>query len=1773
MIKFRHLIYFLSCSTIYHLPSTLCFSQHYMALPSTSTRFLLLDRPDPNKIFKDIEESTPTLKHFPLTDYSQEMWNKAREAVESGKIREQLPVTEEIIIPTEIPSPPPGEIEFKESQTTLSLTGRKVIGFNYSGKSYINEQKTIIRPKSSSAFEINQQLQVRMQGKVGEKITVNVDYDDTKQDKQDISVVYQGDPEEVVQNVSFGDIDLSLPATEFVSYNKQLFGIRTDLKAKNAKFTIVGSRTKGQTRVRRFTGNTQFQGVDILDSQYLRRQYYDITFGNTARLPIKQGSEKIYIDRQTQQVVDNITIFEKTGDDLAVQSSSYTGKFQFLNPGIDYVMDYAKGIVMFTRSLNPQDVVIIDFENANGTKLSQNPSTASLLTGGTGNYKIIKTVNDIYISSTTADLEVGYKRELKTYYSIGQTNIVRDDGRGNFVLKVQDFNRQEVGSSLTPVQKYPDTIHVDFEQGRFYLDHVFTVPGSTEPDPQIYSPSPIAKRIIRVEYYYRFKTFMLEPNIVVQSEIVRIDGNEKKRHQDYFIDYDSGFITFYYPETIRQDSVIEITYEVSPFGGLGNVSLLGARASYDLGSHISLGSSLLYQGGFKPNTVPSVSDLTNSITVVEGDMQLKNLNLLGIKSNFNVEAAQSINNPNLFDYALIDNMEGITQEDSLSMDHNFWYIASNPTEGPSDPDAIEWKTEKIKATDINSQAGSEDTQQVLSINYDFSISTEVSIVYPFSSGGLDFSQKNVLELVLYGNYSSSNPGPQINIHLGQINEDVDGSGGQSFKCASGISLTGAPKSEDINCDGQLGTNEDIGWEYKFGNKSKRFGAGNGRIDTTDLDKNGRLDPESPLLGGSFGYRYNQDFIDKNDNNIQKSTINFSGWHTWYVPLNISSTDTYKWSAIKQVRISLKKSPGGATSGIVKFARISVIGNSWYVQQSTTPGKLDVLSVNNINTPEYIPIYNASQQEARQVFEDLYGSVSEQKRRTDSITLTEQSLAINYTNIDSNSTAYVYKKFLRPIDISQHEKFRFLLYSTATSNAYFYLKVGDENNYHQAEIPLNFTGWRLYTIEQKDVTKDGIPEEWQDKSNPSYGVILSSKGSPNLQQVSIIMAQILAKDLNQYSGIVYLNEIHLDKSKERKGQALKAEGSFEIPRWFSFGGKHRKVDRNFQTPVTVITNQENEQNSAYLNISRISFFPMSFNASKQITETPNTYLTGTHNLVTSLQGGTVKRFDGTATGNINIRHLPNIGLNYVTNKTEYILAKREDNKNTYSGNFNYNVPIKFFIVPRTVNANYSLSISDVDYEKTSFNIAQNFANTRETGNNYGIKLSFVPWSGSTFNPGYSYQEVREKRTELATLNISTYPKSAQQTVELNSNFRFFSWFNPGINYSISTIENNNLNITTVTVAQSSAVFNVGDIKTITRNSQGSLGLNINMNELMPKNKLLRSMMVTSNYQIQDGDTWQNIEKEFDSRKYLWIRDSIKPAQKLAQRTNLTKRDTISSNQRWQPFVGYAFKGRYSPFSTLSIMNNFSNSVQRSETTGTRSKTINRTFPDMVLSFSHVEILTHTEKWAQSATLNFKFSKNSNENVNISLETSKNYGLDLRFRLLNFMDTAMSYNLRLSDKTNLRLNLLEQESKHNDVTLQGTFGIKKFTFTPKIGYSSDLTETGLGVKTQDLTTITPSILARTDLQAPKGLKLPFIKKTPVTLTNRIIWTTTLSYAIKKSPITIAENSRLLSFNTSADYEAMTNLRITINAAVKRLWHTKLKQEEYLEYQAGSTLVFQF
>lgn len=1741
------------------------------ASPVFGQRFQLIDRQELEEFF-EVEGSTPSVeieldeflaeREDDFFSYGQERWNETRKAAEEGR----LP-SEEIEVSTapagaqevaEAPTLPEPELEVPAYGTSLSITGRKVIGFNYSTKKFLNPQTSITRAGSQSVLDIDQQLQIRMQGKVGPKISVNIDYDDTKPNKQDISVVYQGDPQEVVQNASFGDINLSLPATEFVSYDKQLFGIRADIKVKRLNWTIVGSRTKGTTKSKQFVGTTQFVSRDILDVNYIRRQFYDLTFGNTGRLPIQPGSEQVFIDLQIPSQ-RNINTQNLTVDDLGEPSATYTGEFNQLIRGQDYVVDYTRGVLNFRNALPAQAVVAVNFLNFNGTSLAQE--------NGTGRFKLIKTSNDLPISTSTASQELGFKRELKTFYSLGQAPIIRDDGRGSFILRVLDQNRNEVGPSLTPIQSYPGSIEVDFERGTFHLLEPFA-------EADIYNPTPTSHFVLFSEFRFRLKTYFLEPNLVFQSETVLLDGARLTRNVDYYIDYDSGFINFFNEEKIRPNSVIDVSYEVAPFGGLATNSLLGTRVSYNIASWWSAGSTLLYDAATKSPTVPNINELARSLFVYEADTQIKGIKLLPFLSlsNLGVEVAQSQNNPNLSKFAIVDNMEGIKSDDSASTDKNFWFIASNPSLVSADPQAFTVNNESIKVLDIspNSQASPNDTQQVLRVDYNFDVnsSSEVSIVYPFSDAGLDFSQKTFLEVVMFSDRQAADSGAELNFTLGSINEDVIGNG--------------VLRTEDLNNDNILQAAEDIGWLYDPpGKNSTRFGANNGRLDSVDLNHNGRLDAQD-FSGGSFGYAGTPGLFDVTSGST-RATADFSDgkWHVFQVPLNISTAAASNWAAIRQVRLSLRKGASSSGSGFVRIARLSVVGNTW--RQGTVEGSsgtLQVSGINNEDNPDYVPIFN-SPGDGQAVFNDLN---SGQRLEPGVKNRVEQALSLTFQDLAPGSTAFTQRQFARAFDISQHKKFRFLVFSRADLNPdqssgaeTFFLRLGNAQNYFQYSFPITsgFNGWKLFSGELVDENGDKVPDSFKN-ATAGADVTISTVGSPSFQQItSIFIGLINNGGVAISSGSIWVNELHVSEPLIRTGNARKLEASFDVPRWMNFGAKHRFVDRDWQTPTTVVSNQDNRQDSAFLNFSRLGFFPMNFNANRTITETPSVALTGANsNLVSLLQQGRVVHWTGSGTGNLSLGKLPKFNLGYNQDRIEYELLTRLDDKKSYSGQMSYSVPLKFSLFPRTVDLSYTRTLYSVTFESLQVLLTTGTANTEEFTDDLGAKLSYQFKGGSAFNPTYSLKKVKENREEftLSSVRRLSYPKAVNQTAGFTANLNLLKWLSPSFNYSVNNVENNLLSPSTVVVQGSTSTFDVGDIKTVNRTASGGVSLSLAMNSIFTKSKLLRSMNLSSSYQIQDGDNWENVEKEFSSLTDLWIRKPLSPRNAVARRSSLTLRDTINSTLRWSPLEAYELTGRGESLRTLTLTNNYVLSDELKEVTGTRSRSVAVTLPDILATLSKIEKLLRTEDWMANALINLKFARRTTENVGSSFGVDQNVGMDFRFMGWRRYDTAFSFNQKDTSSEDLRIGKITQEAVHRDMALQTTFDVRHWRFTPKIDYAFDRSVQGNGVVNQDVTVITPSVLGRADLALPRGLRLPFTKKDLV-LPNRLIWTSTLSLAFRRSPVTQGDNFRLLNFTSNGDYEIAKNLRMTLSAGLQRLWHKFLKQEDFISYNLGTTVTFQF
>lgn len=1718
-----------------------------------------------------------------LLHYSDAFWRQAVTSVEGAyKLdNEPEPIPDLTLLNPTLSLPLYG--------TSIALTGRYVLGFKTAAKKYKEPSKSASTSNTNQRnLEMTQQMQLKMQGKIMDRVFVDIDYDDQREEEKTLSVAYRGKPGEIVQEAEFGDINLALPQTDLIAYQKQLFGAKMHLQYKNANLYVIGSQTKGTSKQKQFVGSSVQEIVSLADTSYLRRTYYDLTFGGNIHgdpqlqpdayndwknnvISISPGSEEIYLNSNTTS--RTFVPIEKTATDY-LGTQLYTAQFELLTRGVDYTIDYARGIVTFKRTITAQSVIAVDYRNAQGQLLSEMGTTPNTI-------KLIKTENDKPFEGTAT--ETANKLEMKTFYRIGAQKITEDNGKGNFVLTLLDANGQDAGGSASPQQVYPTTITMDFDQGIFELKSRMT------DDIGLYNATPVSarNRTFKIQYESTVKTYFIESDIVVQSEHVTLNGRPLVRNNDYYIDYTSGFITFYRGEEITENAVIDISYDTVT-GTSSNNSVLGGRLDYKLFDKIVMGATMIQEGGEKPAVVPQVGAYSKELLVYGADVKGRDIKL-GDKVNvdFSAEAARSQKKQNMFGYAMIDSMNETSEQVGGSMIFRDWLIASNPNNKPNFLDAIRWDSQDLPALEINPHAiaNANDKQQVLVLNYDFTQGVdfdgrdEVSIVYPLSKSGLDLSSKTTFELTILGETG----GPQVNFTFGNISEDSDGSGGMTTQCGSGV-----PKTEDIYCRNSLAPNEDVGWLYANPDGTEQRynpfvynlynpeSQPNGRIDTQDLNGNGKFDTENIPTQGNFG------FGGANIDGMSGGhTADNTTWQTYSMPFQI--TNKSEWTAVRHLRITLKK--GTKLKGQIKIANIALSGTSWNTEAdpNANPAEMSVSGINNVDDITYEPIFN-SPGDGQTVFNYLYGSIQNYRSTLDSANVLDQALRLKFNTtglpvvIDDPSSPvltgerYANRNF-RSMDFSQHREFRFLLHSKmANAGSEFFLKVGTQTNYDKIIVPLDFDGWRLISVKMVDTNGDGIPDSFTNVSNPDYGIKIVNYRAPggllNFREISLIISGMQRpQGASGSAGEVWLNVIHLADAITLTGEAYKGDVTVTWDGWGSASAKYKHQDSNFETPLTVAKNQETTEEEYLLKVDRIKEFPMSAKFTRSEVTTPLITDTTNYNTVSLLDKGKVERQNATVRGDFIKENLPKIGLEYTLDRTDYQLMKRKDDAQTYGATLSHSVG-SF----KNISAGYYLTNSSVDYDRVRHEESTTYYNTDEDTHKMNMKFTYQPTQNFNLIPSYSLSKSSEDRLHYGDNKIH-YPKAMTQRAGLSSTWRIAKWLVPSASYNISTVENNNLTAKTPTKAGTDVTVGVGDVKTITRNADGSVSLTINGNDLLPQSKLFSTLVVSSGYRIQDADAWSDVDRSFDSRKELWIRgDSFKQVGRYGYRRNMTLRDTFTSTQRWNPLSKYEFTGAAAPLKTVSVINNFSKTLQKNDQTGTMYNSTSMTLPDLTFSISDLEKFFYAGKWFANSNLKLRYSWVEQTNIGTDEQETIQYGADLRFMFLNYFDTVLTGQRKESNKDDLRLRTSLERQRENNLSAQTSFYIKSLRLTPKLTYVTYDKWLVNGQVSQSTKEMVPSLNLRWDFNLPHGLKLPFINRI-YSATNRVIWNTNISFTDKRSQVEVIDNYQKYDVTTSLNYEFSQNLRFTLSGGLTVLEHAYVKTEDYTAYNIAANMTIQF
>jgi hypothetical protein len=1246
---------------------------------------------------KSAAEPNPVPFHFNQND-----WNKMRRDVEGGRTPgKEEPIVQQSTTTTtaqvEPPKPPPGQISFDlPYESSLSITGRKVIKVDIENKHITPERaKELGTTQDTQQFTMEQELQAKIQGTVARKTTINVNFDDTKENVQDFSVVYKGDPDEVVQEAAFGDIVLSLPATEFVNYQKQLFGIRASLKYKKAGLMVIGSRTKGTTETKRFTGSTERKQKVVNDVDYIRRKFYDLTFTSATQMYSSTGPyngqtvlplndsipEQVFIEDTTGLLLDatNYLVAYPTEPE-----TSFTVRMRRMSRGVDYSIDRLKGIITFTNPVNESVRIAIDFSIANGTQLINLPNVAP---------RII----NLIIKDKTPE-HPGASQEIRRFYSTGDRNIIRDNGLGNFLLTVKDPNQQsEIGASLSPQQIYPGTIEMNFDTGIFELKNTFGFTDLYAPNVSVGTP---LHSVFVLEYQALKRTFFLRPNIVLQSETISVDGRRLNRDLDYFIDYDIGTITFFNDDLIRDSSVIEATYEFAPFGGTLGETLVGARATYDIMTNQrmgkaafdswTVGSTVLYNFSAKPTSPPDIRSTPSSLLVTEGDTKVSGLKFgeLPINTNFTIEEARSTENPNLFGKALIDSMEGIRQEDGAPLLKDSWQVAANPQNGTynnvtdfrgrDNPSShLTWVEVDALTEDPND---GDATQKGLAVGYNLNTLTaatseQVSMVNVISLSGRDFSKKTSLEVDLTGS-GTAGAGVEMLIEYGTFNEDSDNDGLLDTE-------------DQIPFDGILNLGEDVGFVYdgpgddllkatSGDNATVRVGNGNTRLDSEDLTGDRVLNTSDRSATDLPIFEISQARPLVFNGNTY-TDLSFTNRVFFKIPLRfdqLSENENARLLSVKQVRITLRnRAMATPQSGTIILSKLALVGNTWQPAEITQTSLTSTMSVTAINNKDgfpqnlYVPLFGLAD------YNELYkGNIPESDTR-------EQALALNY-DLQPGATATTKSVYGAARDFAKHDILKFFISKKnsdddcssaacpAGQNGQVFFQAGSETEYQKASIDIDripARSWAVITIRQADINNDGTPDQWE---SDTPGVTITRVGSaPSLTSISQLKFGVYNSSTGAgaptISNEIWINDIHQSDPHERNGAARRYSFDTSWTNWMDFGGTYRDVDRLFQTPTTAITNQDRKQTSSFINISRLKFLPLTFKRSVDETFTPAAYRTNTNALVSFLQEGSLRNETNNATARLILPgNLPAFDMSYDNAISKANLTQRTDRSDTW-----------------------------------------------------------------------------------------------------------------------------------------------------------------------------------------------------------------------------------------------------------------------------------------------------------------------------------------------------------------------------------------------------------------------------------------------------------------------------------------------------------------------------
>ncbi len=623
-----------------------------------------LDEPRYLTVDNYFENNFKTLFHKILRQKTEKLLENTERSSEAGLIPEIVIELPNIALPRAVR-------RFMGNKAgRLSLDGSQRLTF--SGNQTKRDDRAA-EDEQNTDFDVilQQDLNLRLRGTIGEKIHVDVNHQSTS-DKDamptptEVNVSYEGDEDEIVQSIEGGNISLALSGSRFISYSissEGLFGIKSNLKAGNLEVTTILGKDQAKKNTQKWRGDSQAEQKTIESRNYVKRRMFfidhphaifalsdavdpngyqnnyvlpnpetgkwQVTASGNSLLPNRNEPLILYYD--DHDVNNNQTTIEGR----EINNDDITYNFNILTEGIEFTVDYDSGIITiypenidFIYAILKGHTIGITYTRNDGVVIGDDASTPVRV-------KILHRLNQ-----DSSDEEWNFM--VRNIYSLGMQNIQNDgfelnvytdnaDGSKNYnavdSLQLGNINLNEYLALDTNQDGVVngDDATVNLTSG--FVIFPFLKPFVALGDAVIYNEDQVnyneyINKISVIGNIGRESINLNAMNILPGSVEIKLNGNILKENVDYLVDYDFGNITFLNPEAKAPDSEIEISYQYRPIFQIDAKTIIGLRADMKFNENFKLGGTFIYQSETVNEDRPKIYNENRSIILSDIDGEL-----------------------------------------------------------------------------------------------------------------------------------------------------------------------------------------------------------------------------------------------------------------------------------------------------------------------------------------------------------------------------------------------------------------------------------------------------------------------------------------------------------------------------------------------------------------------------------------------------------------------------------------------------------------------------------------------------------------------------------------------------------------------------------------------------------------------------------------------------------------------------------------------------------------------------------------------------------------------------------------------------------------------------------------------------------------------------------------------------------------------------------------------------------------------------------------------